>query len=56
MGISKLITIASMLTVLAASTGGLPKIIKAVHIAQLYLIKDSQSSTWGRAMLLPVTK
>ena len=56
MGISKLITIASMLAVLAVSTGQLPRIIKAVRIAQLHLIKDSQSSSWGRAMLLPVTK
>jgi len=52
MGINKLITLAAMLAVLAASTGQLPKIIYAVHLAQLHLIKDSQASFWPKAQLL----
>ncbi len=56
MGISKLINLAAILGILAVSTGQLPRIIKAVHIAKLHLIKDSQTSSWGRAMLLPVKK
>ncbi len=56
MGLDKLIAMAAALAVLAASTGHLPKIIYAVHMAQLHLIKDSQASNWGQAMLLPPSK
>ena len=52
MGIGKLIQISAMLAAVAASTGHLPRIIMAVRVAQLHLLKNSQSSTWGRAMLL----
>lgn len=52
MGIEKLISIAVMLAVLGASAGQLPRMIRAVQIAELHLIQDSQSSKWGRAMLL----
>lgn len=53
MGIQKLISIAVMLAVLAASTGQLPRILNNVRAAQLHLIQDSQASKWGRVMLLP---
>lgn len=56
MGLNKLIAMAATLAVLAASTGHLPKIIYAVHMAQLHLIKDSQTSNWPKAMLLPESK
>ncbi len=56
MEISKLIQIAAILATLAASTGQLPRIIHAVHLAQLQLIKESSSSHWGQAMLLPISK
>jgi len=56
MGISKLITIAAILASLAVSTGRLPQILHTVRLAQLHLIKESSSSHWGRAMLLPVSK
>ena len=56
MGLSKLISLAAALTILAASTGHLPNIIYAVHMAQLHLVKDSQASKWGQAMLLPPSK
>lgn len=56
MGINKAIEAAVVLVVLAASTGQLPKVIRTVQIAQLRLVKGSQSSTWGRAFLLPQRK
>jgi hypothetical protein len=39
--------------VLAASTGQLPRIVRKVQLAQLYLIKDSQASKWPKAITLP---
>lgn len=53
MGLDKLITLGATLAVLAASTGQLPKAIRAVHIAQLQLLKQSQASKWPKAQLLP---
>jgi hypothetical protein len=44
MGIEKLISLAALLAVLTASTGQLPRIIYAVHIAELHLLKESQAS------------
>jgi hypothetical protein len=52
MGISKLITLAVSMAVLAASTGQLRKIVLAVHVAQIKLFKESQASNWPKAMLL----
>ena len=52
MGIEKLISMGTMLAVLAASTGQLPKVILAVHVAQLKLLKESQASKWPKAQLL----
>ncbi len=49
----KLIAIAATLVVLAVGSGQLPKVLNKLRVAQLHLIKDSQSSTWGQAMLLP---
>lgn len=53
MGIKALIQIAATLAVLAVSSGKLPAILKEVRVAQLHLLKDSQASKWGQAMLLP---
>lgn len=53
MGIERLAQAAVMAALLAAATGHLPKFIREVQIAQYKLLKDSQSSKWGRAMLLP---
>ncbi len=55
MGLDKLIAIGATMAVLAASTGQLPRAIRAVQIAQLKLIKDSQASKWPKALLLPTT-
>ena len=56
MGLDKLIALGALLAVLAASTGHLPKAIRAIHIAQLQLVKDSQASKWPKAALLPESK
>ncbi len=56
MGISKLIKIAAILASIAVSSGHLPQILHTVRLAQLHLIKESSSSHWGQAMLLPASK
>lgn len=48
----RLISLAVALTMLAAVTGQLPKVILAVHIAQLQLLKESQASKWPKLMIL----
>ena len=53
MGLKSLIQVAAVLAVLAVSSGKLPTILKTLRIAQLHLIKDSQASNWGQAMLTP---
>lgn len=53
MGINRAIEVAAILAILAASTGQLPRLMKTVQIAQLKLLKQSQSASWGKAMLLP---
>ena len=51
---SKLIETVVIFVFMAAAAGQLPRLIKTVRVAQFQLLKDSQSSKWGRAMLLPV--
>lgn len=53
MGLEKVISIVAALAIWAASTGQLPKMIREVQIAQLKLLKESQSKSWGSALLLP---
>jgi hypothetical protein len=50
MGIEKLISIAAVLAMIAASTGTLPRIVHAIRAAQLKIIKESQASKWGQAI------
>lgn len=54
MGIEKLIPVAVGLAIMAAASGQLPKVILELRIAQLRLLKEAQSSNWGKPMLLPV--
>jgi hypothetical protein len=54
MGINKLVEAALIIVLMAAAIGQLPRLNQAVRVAQIQLLKDSQSSKWGRAMLLPV--
>ena len=56
MGLNKIIEAAAILAILAVGTGQLPRIIKAVRIAQIHLIKESQASNWPKALLLPLSK
>jgi hypothetical protein len=53
MGLKSLIQLATILAFLAVSSGKLPAILQSVRVAQLHLLKDSQASKWGQA-LLPV--
>jgi len=50
---NKLIAIAATLAVLTVSSGQLPKVLYKLRVAQLQLLKESQASNWGQAMLLP---
>jgi hypothetical protein len=54
MGLDKLISAVAVLACIAAATGQLPKVINAVHRAQVQLIQDSKASKWPKAMLLPI--
>jgi hypothetical protein len=56
MGLDKLISAVAIIACMAAATGQLPRIINAVHRAQLQLIQDSKASKWPKAMLLPIHK
>jgi hypothetical protein len=52
MGLNKLAESALLIVLIAAAAGQLPRLIQTVRVAQLQLIKDSQSSKWGQAFLL----
>jgi hypothetical protein len=56
MGLNKLIAMATVLGILAVSTGQLPRALKAVHLAKLHLLKGSQASKWPKAILQPESK
>jgi hypothetical protein len=56
MEIDKLISISVTMAVLTVSTGQLPRVLKAVRITQLQLIKESQASKWGTPILPPIIK
>lgn len=55
MGLNKLIEAIAIVVIFAASTGQLPRLVREVQIAQLHLLKASQSKSWGKALLLPVS-
>lgn len=52
----KLVEGALIVVLMAAAAGQLPRLNHLIRVAQIQLLKDSQSSKWGRAMLLPVSK
>jgi ribonuclease D len=56
MGLNKLIDAALVVVMLAGASGQLPKLVQKIRVAQLELLKESQSSNWGKAVLLPVSK
>ena len=53
---NKLIEAVVVFVFMAAAAGQLPKLIKSVQVAQYKFLKESQSSKWGRAMLLAIEK
>lgn len=56
MGLSKLVEVALIIVLMAAAIGQLPRLNQAIRVAQIHLLKDSQSSKWGRALLLPASE
>ncbi|MBP9682517.1 MAG: hypothetical protein KBD76_14010 [Bacteriovorax sp.] len=56
MNIDGLIKLSLTLAITAALTGQLPKVVKEMRIAQLKVLKESQSSKWGMPMLLPTSR
>lgn len=51
-GIGKIIEIAVALTLIASATGRLPKIIRKIQMAQYKLLAESNTSTWGKLMII----
>ena len=56
MGLNRLVEAALIIVLLDVAAGQLPRLNQAVRLAQIQLLKDSQSSKWGRAMLLPASR
>jgi len=56
MGLSKLVEAALIIVLMAAAVGQLPRLNHAIRGAQIQLLKDSQSSKWGRTLLLPASE
>ena len=52
--LNKLIAVAMTAALTAAATGQLPRLVQTVRVAQLKLLKDSQSSKWGKPFILPI--
>ena len=50
----KIIETAVIAVLAAAALGQLPRLVHAVRVAQLQILKDSESKKWGRPFLLPV--
>ncbi len=52
--LNRLIDAALIIVLMAAAAGQLPRLVQTVRVAQLHLLKDSQSSKWGRPFLIPL--
>jgi hypothetical protein len=52
MGIDNISKLAVALTIAAALSGHLPEMTRAVQIAQLKLLQQSQASKWGTPELI----
>lgn len=52
----QLIQAAVAAALIAAASGQIPKLIQTMRVAQYQILKESQASKWGRAILLPVGK
>lgn len=51
---NKIIETAVIVVCIAAASGRLPQLVKAIHVAQYRLLKESRSSNWGKPLLLPI--
>jgi len=49
---STLIKTASIVVIILAGTGQLPRLVKAVRRAQVHLIQETKASTWGQLPML----
>jgi hypothetical protein len=52
MGIDKIIEIAVALALVASATGQLPKVIRRVQLAEVKLLQESNTSSWGKLMII----
>lgn len=52
MGIDKIIEIAVALALVASATGQLPKVIRQVQLAEVKLLQESKTSSWGTLMII----
>jgi hypothetical protein len=52
MGIDKIIEIAVALALVASATGQLPKVIRQVQLAEVKLLQESKTSSWGKLMII----
>ena len=52
MGLENVIKLAAALTIAAALTGKLPRIIREVRHGQIWLLQESKASKWGSPDLL----
>lgn len=53
---NKIIEFSIAVAMAAAATGQLPKLIAHVRVAQLQLLKESQTAKWGRPFLPPIRR
>lgn len=53
---NKIIETAVIIACMAAASGHLPQLIKAIHVAQHKLLKESRSSKWGTPLLIPANR
>lgn len=53
---NKIIETAVIVACMAAASGSLPQLVKAIHVAQYKILKDSRSSNWGKPLVLPIRK
>lgn len=51
-GIGKIIELVVALALIASATGQLPKAIRQIQIAQAKLLAESNTSTWGKLMII----
>lgn len=54
--LNTIVKAALVATLSTAVVGQLPRLVKTVRLAQLQLLKDSETKKWGRPFLLPVQR